>query len=90
VLEPPGPSYEAIVANPPYVRHHRIKPEAKQALQRFVRSYTGLSLDARAGLHIYFLLRALQLLAPNGRWPSSCRQIRARSFFGILMGMDHE
>jgi hypothetical protein len=67
VLEPPRTTFEAIVANPPYVRHHRIKPEAKQTLQYFVRSFTGLSLDARAGLHVYFLLRALQLLAPNGR-----------------------
>jgi hypothetical protein len=67
VLDPPRSSYEAIVANPPYVRHHRIKPETKRSLQHFVRSYTGLSLDARAGLHVYFLLRALQLLAQNGR-----------------------
>ena len=63
---PPGP-FEAIVANPLYIRHHRLSGDSKAKLKEFSRSLIGTTLDGRAGLHIYFLLRALQLLAPNGR-----------------------
>jgi hypothetical protein len=55
------------VANPPYIRHHRLSPDAKQALRTFARTTTGLRIDGRAGFHVYFLIRALSLLAPGGR-----------------------
>lgn len=67
VLQPPAETYEAIVANPPYIRHHRLSPSVKAKLKTFSRELIGTSLDGRAGLHIYFLLRALQLLAEGGR-----------------------
>lgn len=63
---PPGP-YHAIVANPPYIRHHRLSPTEKAELKTFAYKTLGFALDGRAGLHIYFLLRALQLLEKNGR-----------------------
>jgi adenine-specific DNA-methyltransferase len=67
VLDPPRGPFEAIVANPPYIRHHRLSPEQKAKLREFCASLLHRILDGRAGLHIYFLLRALQLLAPGGR-----------------------
>jgi len=59
--------YSAIVANPPYIRHHRLEPELKKRLRLFAKSLLGESLDGRAGLHIYFLLRALHMLERDGR-----------------------
>lgn len=67
VLHPPDKRLPAIVANPPYIRHHRLAPATKEALRRLSAELIGESLDGRAGLHIYFLLRALQVLAEGGR-----------------------
>lgn len=67
VLQPPRYSYSAIVANPPYIRHHRLPPHVKAELRKLSTQLVGKALDGRAGLHIYFLIRALQLLAPYGR-----------------------
>ena len=63
---PPGP-YRAIVANPPYLRHHRLPGEVKARLREIASGTVGRTLDGRAGLHVYFLLRALTLLARGGR-----------------------
>lgn len=56
----------AIVANPPYLRHHRIGAQ-KLALMAMARAALGAPMDGRAGLHVYFLIRCLQHLAPGGR-----------------------
>lgn len=67
VLDPPADTYPAIVANPPYIRHHRLDPSRKTRLREFAKLVTGENLDGRAGLHVYFLLQALQRLSPGGR-----------------------
>lgn len=67
VLDPPARQFSSIVANPPYVRHHRLSSADKAALKKFVIGFANINIDGRAGLHVYFLLRALQLLATNGR-----------------------
>jgi hypothetical protein len=67
VLHPPTRQYEAIVANPPYIRHHRLPQVVKAQLQKYGRDVMGKALDGRAGLHVYFLLRALQMLPYDGR-----------------------
>jgi hypothetical protein len=67
VLRPPDRRFPAIVANPPYIRHHRLPPSIKESLRAFGAELIGKGLDGRAGLHIYFLLRALQLLSDGGR-----------------------
>jgi len=67
VFRPPDKKLPAIVANPPYIRHHRISIADKQQLKRLCLQTTGKVLDGRAGLHIYFLIRALSLLEENGR-----------------------
>jgi hypothetical protein len=66
LLRPPRGPFEAIVANPPYVRHHRLSGEVKQKLNTIVVSVMGKPIDARAGYHVYFLIRALELLAAEG------------------------
>ena len=67
VLQPPNGKFLAIVANPPYIRHHRLTAQVKNQLRHFSKTLIRMNLDGRAGLHIYFLLRALQLLEKNGR-----------------------
>lgn len=67
LLDPPRERFDAIVANPPYIRHHRIPPDAKQRLREFSAELIGKQLDARAGTHVYFLLRALTRLTAGGR-----------------------
>ncbi|HJQ32210.1 MAG TPA: N-6 DNA methylase [Pyrinomonadaceae bacterium] len=67
VLSPPRRRFRAIVANPPYIRHHRLTADTKAALKSFAESLTGSALDGRAGFHVYFLLRALTLLDAGGR-----------------------
>ncbi|MCX5831774.1 MAG: N-6 DNA methylase [Deltaproteobacteria bacterium] len=67
VLDPPSELFPAIIANPPYIRHHRLSPAQKEHLKEFARKATGRHIDGRAGLHVYFLIRALLTLAPEGR-----------------------
>src|SRR6185295_3818475 len=88
-LDPPGRSYKAIAANPPYIRHHRLPTAAKAMLRQFVTSLIGKPLDGRAGLHVYFLLRALSLLEPGGRLAfimpaDTCEGVFARPLWGWI------
>lgn len=67
IFQSPENKLSAIVANPPYIRHHRITLATKEKLKRLSMESTGIILDGRAGLHIYFLIRALTLLDDGGR-----------------------
>jgi len=67
VFQPPTIKLPAIVANPPYIRHHRISSDTKEKLKHLSMQSVGAILDGRAGLHIYFLIRALTLLENGGR-----------------------
>lgn len=67
VLNPPKGLFKAIVANPPYIRHHRLPYNVKKELKSIGTEIIGTTLDGRAGLHVYFLIRALQLLKKNGK-----------------------
>jgi adenine-specific DNA-methyltransferase len=67
VLDAPEERFHAIVANPPYIRHHRISPETKSALQLLAKRLIGKALDGRTGYHVFFFMRALEKLAPGGR-----------------------
>jgi hypothetical protein len=67
IFHPPASKLKAIVANPPYIRHHRLSAEIKEQLKAFGERMTGQVLDGRAGLHIYFLIRALERLDSGGR-----------------------
>jgi adenine-specific DNA-methyltransferase len=67
IKNPPQKKFNAIIANPPYIRHHRIDEKMKQFLKELFISITGFTIDGRAGYHIYFFVQALNLLAENGR-----------------------
>jgi hypothetical protein len=67
VMDPPTDRYQAIVANPPYIRHHRLPAATKIELARVSKQLLGFEIDGRAGYHVHFLLRALERLAPGGR-----------------------
>ena len=67
IRDPPKRSFDSIVANPPYIRHHRLSPALKGQLRAIAIKNIGCPLDGRAGLHVYFLVRALTLLARGGR-----------------------
>ena len=67
VLDPPTGPFMAVVANPPYIRHHRLPNPTKEKLKKFCKDAIGTPLDGRMGLHVYFLIRALKLLDANGR-----------------------
>jgi hypothetical protein len=67
ILNPPLKKFKAIVANPPYIRHHRLSQEMKDRFRLISQQIIGDTLDGRAGLHIYFLIQALNLLDNDGR-----------------------
>lgn len=67
IKNPPKRKFKSIVANPPYIRHHRIDEETKAFLKNLSSTITGVSIDGRAGYHIYFLIQALNMLEKNGR-----------------------
>jgi len=75
--------YDAVICNPPYVRHHRIPPETKDHCQQLARSTIGVSLDRRAGIHVYFLIKALSGLEPEGRLAFI---VPADTFEGVFSG----
>lgn len=60
------PSVRFVLANPPYVRHHRITEEA-QAQARKVLMESDHILSKRASYWAYFVFRAMDFLLPDGR-----------------------
>ena len=62
----PGGPFAAVVGNPPYVRHHWLKGERREAA-RAVAAKSRESLPATASTWAYFVLHALAFLAPGGR-----------------------
>jgi adenine-specific DNA-methyltransferase len=67
VLNGPDRRFSAIVANPPYIRHHRISTETKEDLRLLTKRILGKTLDGRTGYHIFFFIKALERLSPGGR-----------------------
>jgi len=63
---PSHPRANLVVANPPYVRHHHLGRDAKQALQEKTRAAVNMRLNGLAGLYCYFLLIAHRWLEENG------------------------
>jgi hypothetical protein len=66
ILDPPQNRFSAIVANPPYIRHHRLPAEYKSYLKQLSLRLVGKTLDGRSGLHVYFLIQSLSLLEAGG------------------------
>lgn len=64
--ELPGAPFQAIVGNPPYVRHHWLKDE-RRVVARRIAEESGQRLPETASLWAYFVLHALAFLEPDGR-----------------------
>jgi len=89
VLNPPDGPYRAILANPPYIRHHRLSAPVKAFARDLAAATIGAPLDGRAGLHVYFLLRGLRLLDDDGRLAfimpaDTCEGVFARTLWSWI------
>jgi adenine-specific DNA-methyltransferase len=63
----PARSFNLILANPPYVRHHHLSATDKDRLQaRLARSVPHVDLSGLAGLYCYFLLLCHQWMEEGG------------------------
>jgi adenine-specific DNA-methyltransferase len=92
VLNPPEECFPAIVANPPYIRHHRIDAATKGELRFLAKRLIGKPLDGRTGYHVFFLIRALDRLAENGRLAfimpaDTCEGVFARTLWEWILSM---
>jgi adenine-specific DNA-methyltransferase len=67
LLDDVGIVPDAVTCNPPYSRHHTIDPDEKVAIYEGFARRLGLRLSRLAGLHVLFLIRALEIAAPGGR-----------------------
>lgn len=87
-------TFPAIISNPPYIRHHRLSEPRKLELRRIAERVLGFPLDGRVGLHVYFLLKCLEILAPAGRLafllPADvCEGISSRAFWNRVCERFH-
>lgn len=58
--------FDAVIANPPYIRHHNLSPRHKALARHYGRSL-GTSVSALSGSYVYFFLEAIMRLRPGGR-----------------------
>jgi adenine-specific DNA-methyltransferase len=58
---------EAVICNPPYTRHHELSSVQKRAIFRGFRERLGIEFHQTASLHVLFLVRALEISAPDAR-----------------------
>ncbi len=61
-----GAPFKAVAGNPPYVRHHWLKGDRRQAARAAAAS-TGVRLQETASTWAYFVVHSLSFLAPEGR-----------------------
>ncbi len=64
---PPSPDFDAVVCNPPYIRHHELVPEEKEALCRRMEAEAGVQLSRLSNTYVYFFIHAYQFLRDGGR-----------------------
>lgn len=67
LLDPIDVAPDAVTCNPPYCRHHAIDPAEKAAIHEGFADRLGLRLNRLAGLHVLFLVRALEVAALGAR-----------------------
>ena len=58
--------FSLILSNPPYTRHHHIRPDKKKYLQEAVLKETGIKLSGLCGLYCYFILLSSKWLEKDG------------------------
>lgn len=58
---------DAVIANPPYSRHHELSEEYKSRVNTRAETESGRSVSALSPMYAYFYYHAGQFLAPGGR-----------------------
>jgi len=64
--EMPGAPFEAVVGNPPYIRHHLLSRETRFRAQGMLRE-KGLAVSGRASMWAYFVMHSIDFVAGGGR-----------------------
>ena len=59
------PSFNLIICNPPYVRHHHLNGDEKKRLQQTSLTASGHKPTGLAGLYVHFLLQCHAWMAPG-------------------------
>ena len=54
--QPPAHGFNLVLTNPPYVRHHHLRPEEKDRLKCLLAQSLHMEISGLAGLYCYFLL----------------------------------
>ncbi|GCE90261.1 adenine-specific DNA methylase [Komagataeibacter diospyri] len=65
-LQRPDPSFNMLICNPPYVRHHHMANEEKNRLQVAVLEAMGIRLSSLAGLYCHFLALSHAWMSEGG------------------------
>jgi adenine-specific DNA-methyltransferase len=60
-------SFDAIIANPPYSRHQSLDLKYKEEISELTDRIFGVRTSRRAGIHLHFFARSLDLLRDGGR-----------------------
>lgn len=58
--------FDAVIANPPYIRHHNLTLQQKALAKHYSRAF-GLTISSLSGSYVYFFLEAIRRLRFNGR-----------------------
>ncbi len=58
--------FDAIIANPPYIRHHNLTLQQKALAKHYSRTF-GLAISSLSGSYVYFFLEAIRRLRFGGR-----------------------
>jgi adenine-specific DNA-methyltransferase len=62
-----GQTFDAVICNPPYTRHHHITNELKAQLSQEIQNQFGVRISGFTSLFVYFFLKALTQLRIGGR-----------------------
>ncbi len=61
----PDEMFDLIVANPPYIRHHRLDSLSKKRLKNSVLEETGINISGLASTYCHFILLSLKWMKPG-------------------------
>jgi adenine-specific DNA-methyltransferase len=59
-------SFDAVIANPPYIRHHNLSSEQKRLARRYGELY-DIEISSLSGSYAYFFFEAIRRLRDGGR-----------------------
>lgn len=89
-------TFEAIVCNPPYTRHHELLPSYKEEIANMIETRTGERVSRLSSIYTYFFLHAYNFLKEGGRlafitpseWMEADYGITIRRFLAKKMSVE--